>query len=54
MVLLGHVAPVARNITVKTMLSKMHKSLDDREIGSVIKVKNEKGKYIRQYPGNWD
>jgi len=35
------------------MLLKMKNSLDDNEIGSVIKEKNESGKYIRQYPGNW-
>ncbi len=33
------------------MLIKMKDSLDDDEIGSVIKNnKNEEGKYIRQYP----
>jgi len=42
-----------RNSIIKSMLLKMKKSLDDNEIGSVIKEKNESGKYIRQYPGNW-
>lgn len=39
-----------RNLTMKSMLTKMKESLDDKEIGSVVKDKDENGKYKRRYP----
>lgn len=39
-----------RNLTMKSMLIKMKESLGDKEIGSVVKEKDENGKYKRRYP----
>lgn len=40
-------------LRTKNMLLKMKRSLDDDNIGSVIKEKSKNGKYLRQYPNSW-